>query len=182
MHQFSSMLSKPSQSKLSKSELAIVKQRIECAICAFGGTVSRRSSKSQPTKQKQQQSNNKPPDSGSSNGNKRKSKHHLSRCNSLVRRERYEKKLRQQYFEHGNHLSWDVELTKKETSASAVGNATVNEMNPFRQKTLVAPPTFTCTVIDNKRSDTEEDRENSKNMEYQSEDFLFQTKMEITPN
>ena len=105
MHQFSSMLSKPSQSKLSKSELAIVKQRIECAICAFGGTVSHRSSKSQPTKQKQQQSNNKPPNSGSSKGNKRKSKHHLSRCNSLVRREQYEKKLRQQYFEHGNHLS-----------------------------------------------------------------------------
>ena len=105
MHQFSSMLSKPSQSKFSKSELAIVKERIECAIYAFGGTVSCRSSKSQPTKQKQQQSNNKPPDSSSSNGSKRKRKQHLSHCNSLVRHERYEKKLRQQYFEHGNHLS-----------------------------------------------------------------------------
>jgi len=73
-------------------------------------------------------------------------------------------------------------LTKNETSASAVGNATVNEMNPFRQKTLVVPPTFTCTVIDNKRSDTEEDRENSKNMEYQSEDFLFQPKKTFCSN
>lgn len=81
--------------------------------------------------------------------------------------------------ENNNNVE-KVELTKKETSASAVGNATVNEMNPFRQKTLVAPPTFTCMVIDDKRSDTEEDREDSKNMEYQSEDFLFQPKMEIT--
>lgn len=33
----------------------------------------------------------------------------ISHSNSTVRRENYEKKLRQQYFEHGNRLSWDVQ-------------------------------------------------------------------------
>ena len=33
----------------------------------------------------------------------------ISHSNSTVRRDMYEKKLRQQYFEHGNRLSWDVQ-------------------------------------------------------------------------
>jgi hypothetical protein len=37
------------------------------------------------------------------------SKHELIRNNSIIRRQRYENKLQQQYFEHGNHLSWDVQ-------------------------------------------------------------------------
>ena len=36
-------------------------------------------------------------------------KHELIRNNSIIRRQRYENKLQQQYFERGNHLSWDVQ-------------------------------------------------------------------------
>jgi len=48
----------------------------------------------------------------SSRGGKAKSssnKRALPQNNSMVRRDRYEKRLRQQYFEHGNRLSWDVQ-------------------------------------------------------------------------
>lgn len=48
----------------------------------------------------------------SSRGGKAKSsgpKRALPHNNSMVRRDRYEKRLRQQYFEHGNRLSWDVQ-------------------------------------------------------------------------
>ena len=33
----------------------------------------------------------------------------FTRTNSIVRREKYEDNLREQYFEHGNRLSWDVQ-------------------------------------------------------------------------
>lgn len=36
-------------------------------------------------------------------------KHELIRNNSIIRRQRYENKLQQQYYEHGSHISWDVQ-------------------------------------------------------------------------
>ncbi len=111
------------QSKLGEKELIIAKQRVECAIYAFGGTVTRSRTK-QPTptpsskktgKKKGDKSsifrtrNKDSSKSPSKSASKKKSKQQLARSNSMARREKYEKKLRQQYFEHGNRLSWDVQ-------------------------------------------------------------------------
>mmetsp|Transcript_17347 Transcript_17347/g.37733 ORF Transcript_17347/g.37733 Transcript_17347/m.37733 type:complete len:439 (-) Transcript_17347:170-1486(-) len=116
-------MTKAQKSKLTKSDLSIAKQRIECAIYAFGGSVTRKQPQRQPQPDKRSifrtrnesessssattPSSNK---SASQGGGKKKSKQpSSSRSKSSVRRERYEKKLRQQYFEHGNRLSWDVQ-------------------------------------------------------------------------
>jgi len=113
-------MTRSEKSKLKKSDLAIAKQRVECAIFAFGGTVTRKPP-CQPQSDKlsifrtrnesSSSSGGAPSPSKSSQGNssaKRKNRQ-LSRSNSTVRREKYETKLRQQYFEHGNRLSWDVQ-------------------------------------------------------------------------
>ena len=46
---------------------------------------------------------------GGGSSSKQQQQGGISHSNSIVRREKYEKKLRQQYFEHGNRLSWDVQ-------------------------------------------------------------------------
>jgi len=119
------------KSKVAKSDMKIAKQRVECAIYAFGGTVTRKQqqplqSQLQPNKsdkmsifrtRKQDSSTNASSSAkstssssrGGSDSNKKKNKQQLVRSNSLARREKYAKKLRQQYFEHGNRLSWDVQ-------------------------------------------------------------------------
>ncbi|KAL9184735.1 hypothetical protein ACHAXT_012705 [Thalassiosira profunda] len=104
------------KSKLSKSDLALAKQRIESAICAFGGTVRRTPPPSQSSdKQSIFRTRNEPPSKASpsrsrtsSSRGRRRGGGALARTPSL-RRERYERKLRAQYFEHGNRLSWDVQ-------------------------------------------------------------------------
>lgn len=110
------------QSKLSRSDLAIAKQRIECAISAFGGTVARKQLyKPQPNKlsifrRTDTSSSTSTSDKTLSHSNTKKSRQReLKRSNSLARREKYENKLRQQYFEHGNRLSWDVQSNLKLT-------------------------------------------------------------------
>ena len=55
--------------------------------------------------------------------------------------------------------------------------AAVHETSPFRRKSLLSTPTITSTIIDEKRSDTEEERDD---MKAEAEDLLFQPKMEIT--
>ena len=316
----------PQQSKLTKSDLAIAKQRIECAIYAFGGSVTRKQPQQQPQPDKRSifrtresssssssSSSNATPSSyksSSQGGVKRKGKQPLSRSNSQARREKYEKRLRQQYFEHGNRLSWDVQANlsltlhgaktfddddgplKRSGSAemrnqrknrckkcgqikqghicpyqsslqrsigimvypsanahvadepgglapalrtmnnfipirgesfeqgsggsstsggregrrrqcswmkakaatpatnsvgkqgkkSAIGGA-IMEVNPFRRKSILGAPAIAmCTVIDDKRSDEEEERDGKGDEKGGPEDLLFQPEMEVTPD
>ena len=103
--------------------MKIARQRVECAIYAFGGTVTRRQPQAQPKPDKMSifrtrkdshvssgsdSAGKSPSHKGGGNDSKSKSRQ-LSRSNSLARRERYERRLRQQYFEHGDRLSWDVQ-------------------------------------------------------------------------
>ena len=120
-----------SQSKLTKIGLKIAKQRVECAIYAFGGTVTRRQSSSSQTKKSDKMSIFRVKKSNSSSTtqsslaklssqssscgvgdadgtNKPKNKQRSS-SRSVSRKRKYEEKLRQQYFEHGDRLSWDVQ-------------------------------------------------------------------------
>ncbi len=108
------------QSKLTKAELKIAKQRVECAVYAFGGTVlrSKRSLSSQPSKSdkvsifrmKRPYSQEGTSDGGGDTGCSIKSKNKVSSSSrSIIRKRMYEEKLRQQYFEHGDRLSWDVQ-------------------------------------------------------------------------
>ena len=122
-----------SQSKLTDAGVKMAKQRVECAIYAFGGTVTRRkSSPSQPSqpdkmsifrvkkdststttetslaKSSSQGGSGKVCDAGG-NTSKSNNKPRSSSSRSISRQRKYEEKLRQQYFEHGDRLSWDVQ-------------------------------------------------------------------------
>ncbi|KAL7551202.1 hypothetical protein ACHAWF_014993, partial [Thalassiosira exigua] len=119
-------MSRSEKSKLSKLDLVVAKRRVECAIYAFGGMVTRKKPK-QPVPltdklsifrtRSEMSSNDATPSpskvssrgSGLNGSRRKKGKASIARSNSMARRERYEKKLRQQYFEHGNRLSWDVQ-------------------------------------------------------------------------
>lgn len=129
---------------LNKSDLKIAKRRVECAIYAFGGSVTPLSRKKQavtkPNKPDKMSIFRNPPSSSSaaaaasssakstsSRGGKSKKRgktasssvaqgasndnnnNNNNNAVSAIRREKYEKRLRQQYFEHGNRLSWDVQ-------------------------------------------------------------------------
>lgn len=102
--------------------MKIAKQRVECAVYAFGGTVlrSRRSLSSQPSKPdkvsifrvKRPYSQEGTSDGGGDTGGSIKSKNKVSSSpRSIIRKRKYEENLRQQYFEHGDRLSWDVQAT-----------------------------------------------------------------------
>lgn len=56
----------------------------------------------------------------------------------------------------------------------------INEVNPFRRTSILAVPTVVCGVIDDKRSDEEEGREDKAQDQYFPPSLLFQPKMEIT--
>lgn len=112
----------------SESDLAAAKKRIQSAICAFGGTIHSKLEEQHPPVEKvvsvsiqnskssifRSCSDNasKPSSSLSTPKRKRKNK-------SVLRREKYEKKLRDQYFENGNRLSWDVQHSIKLTLSGA---------------------------------------------------------------
>jgi hypothetical protein len=113
------------QSKLNKTDLAIARRRVQCAIYAFGGRVARRRSSSKQINpdtmsifrsrkdpsSSDQSSTNAASRVGSHDGGSGSAKKNeqFARADSTVRREKYEDNLRQQYFEHGNRLSWDVQ-------------------------------------------------------------------------
>jgi hypothetical protein len=105
------------QLKLNEVELTIARRRVHCAIYAFGGRVNRRRLSSKENMQVMsifrtrnnslygdQSSTCVASDDGGSCGTE--AKRQLTRTNSI---DRYEDDLRQQYFEHGDRLSWDVE-------------------------------------------------------------------------
>ncbi len=112
----------------SESDLTTAKKRIQSAICAFGGRInskveeehppvekvvsfSRQNSKSSIFRSRSDDAS-KPTSTSSALKRKRKNK-------SVLRREKYEKKLRDQYFENGNRLSWDVQHSLKLTLSGA---------------------------------------------------------------
>lgn len=299
------------KSKLTKPVLAVAKRRIECAVYAFGGFVIRRPPK-QPQSDKRSifRTRNESPSplststnlssklSSQRSGNIDKKMNKLARSSSMVRREKYEKKLASQYFEHGNRLSWDVqanlcltlngartfdddhgeeitgplklsgvqqkrknrckkcgqikeghtcpyqssllrsigvmvypsanahvaeeqgklapalcemnnfvirntasfgsmistnETDKRERTVSDTTDANktskktkssafkaVSEVNSFRRTSVLAAPTVLCGVIDDKRSDEEEGREDKVDNQNLPPSLLFQPKMEIT--
>lgn len=124
--------------------MTIAKQRVDCAVCAFGGTVSRRKHGHQKDHRQQKDEvgkkqtdkmsifrTRKPEGASSSSKSKsqggdgtegkrsKKKQQQLTRSDSMARRERYERVLRQQYFEHGNRLSWDVQCNMTLTLSGA---------------------------------------------------------------
>jgi hypothetical protein len=112
----------------SESDVATAKRRIQSTICAFGGRINKKEmedeqplvekvvSVSPPIQNNSMSSIFRSRSSDASNpslspatssklaGMKRKRKNQ-----SILRREKYEQKLRNQYFENGNRLSWDVQ-------------------------------------------------------------------------
>lgn len=112
----------------SESDLTTAKKRIQSAICAFGGTIYSKMEEEHPpvenvvsfSKQNSKssifrsRSDDVPKPSSSLTTLKRKRKNR-----SVLRREKYEKKLRDQYFENGNRLSWDVQHSIKLTLSGA---------------------------------------------------------------
>jgi hypothetical protein len=129
-------LIRPMSTGPSETDLEIAKRRIRSSICAFGGTINskkeeedehppaekfvsftRHKSKSSIFRSKSSDASKPSLSSSSSSksaGLKRKRKN-----KSIMRREKYEKKLRDQYFENGNRLSWDVQHSLKLTLSGA---------------------------------------------------------------
>ena len=115
----------------SESDLKIAKRRIQSTICAFGGTINRKKREEDSSVantvtfgntatssifRSRHSKTTSPPSSSAStlSGMKRKRDN-----KSILRREKYEKKLRDQYFENGNRLSWDVQHGLKLTLSGA---------------------------------------------------------------
>jgi len=128
-------LIRPMSTGPSEADLAVAKRRIRSTICAFGGTINsknedehhpaetlvsfvRHNSKSSIFRSKSKDDASKlslsPFSSSKLAGLKRKRKN-----KSIMRREKYEKKLRDQYFENGNRLSWDVQHDLRLTLSGA---------------------------------------------------------------
>ncbi|KAK1742696.1 hypothetical protein QTG54_006293 [Skeletonema marinoi] len=128
-------LFRPMSTGPSEIDLTTAKRRIQSTICAFGGTINSKkeeehppveklvsfsghNSKSSIFRSRSSDATSKPSKSSSTSsksaGLKRKKKN-----KSILRRERYEKKLRDQYFENGNRLSWDVQHSLRLTLSGA---------------------------------------------------------------
>lgn len=73
----------------------------------------------------------KPAKSGNEKEKKSSQQNQLAHSNSLARREAYEKTLRQQYFEHGDRLSWDVQANLPLTLDG--GDETFDDGDAFRR-------------------------------------------------
>ena len=110
------------QTKLTKFDVKMARRRVECAVYAFGGTVTRRQSSPQYIKPdtksifrvKQDSSSiesslvKSSSQDGTSGGEDGQSKQ-KRRLRPRSRQRKYEENLRHQYFEHGDRLSWDVQ-------------------------------------------------------------------------
>jgi len=109
--------------KLDEKTLSLARSRVASAICAFGGTVSRRSDGDGPGGRARPAPPPPAADNKLSIFRTRPSatietdapRPRARKDKRQIRREKYEKKLRQQYFEHGNRLSWDVQSDLKLT-------------------------------------------------------------------
>eukprot|EP00986_Skeletonema_menzelii_P003676 scaffold1172_cov144-Skeletonema_menzelii.AAC.1 len=118
----------------SESDLNTAKRRIQSAICAFGGITNKKKEGEQPVVEKLASSsrqnskssifrsrNSDASNSSSSfaSGSKSGVLKRKRKNRSILRREKYEKKLRNQYFENGNRLSWDVQHNLQLTLSGA---------------------------------------------------------------
>lgn len=117
-------LIRPMQAGPSAKDLAAAKRRIQSTICAFGGSINSKKENEDDaivekfvtftkdtSKSSIFRSRSCSPSSTSSSksaGQKRKRE-----IKSIMRREKYEETLRDQYFENGDRLSWDVQHSLK---------------------------------------------------------------------
>ena len=127
-------LIRPMSSCPSERELATAKRRIRSTICAFGGAINSKTEDELPPAEKlvsfsrqtfkssifrSRSSDAMKPSSSSSSSSKLAGLKRKRKNKSIMRREKYEKKLRDQYFENGNRLSWDVQHSLKLTLSGA---------------------------------------------------------------
>ncbi len=129
--QFQSRLSEAKPIGPTSEELALGKRRVESAICAFGGTIKRGA----PAKKMQHLSifrKREPIGTSAESEEKRNTR----------KRKKYEEKQKQQYFENGSRLSWEVTYTfddddgpqKKRTPSGLTVFSSPNRRKKYRCK------------------------------------------------
>jgi hypothetical protein len=122
-------LIRPMTTGPSVEDLATAKRRIQSAICAFGGSINSKmenegedAEKLDTITQNKSKSSifrKKCSDASRSSLSSSLKETGLKRKRKSLRREKYEEMLRDQYFEHGNRLSWDVQHSLKLTLSGA---------------------------------------------------------------